>query len=171
MQSRPGKSVPLHRLSGRQVLFGGAVVLIVFVLIRVFMDWRRPEPAPPTSSSTANHAPVPVIDVMVIGNDSIAVTNLGGWTSEQVGMYLSMLKKARANQALATVGIPAPSTSTGYDKGVVYLIDGHPTADLLGQFVRKEPPGYAIITSSVRGAYRWPPDRLTVGALNELLRE
>jgi hypothetical protein len=171
MLSRPEQSVPAHRQSGRQILLGGVVVLIVFAMIRVFMDWGRPEPAPPPSFSTATHAPMPMIDVMVIGDASVAVTNLGGWTPEQVRTYLLALKKAQANHALATVGIPAPSTSTGYEKGVVYLIDGHPTPDLLGQFVRKESPGYAMIASAVRGAYRWPPDRLTVGDLDEPLRD
>jgi hypothetical protein len=114
---------------------------------------------------------MPMIDVMVIGDSSVAVTNLGGWTPEQVRIYLSTLRKARANNALATVGIPTPSTNTGYEKGVVYLIDGHPTAELLGQFVRKEAPGHALIASAVRGVYRWPPDRLTVGAIDEPLRD
>ena len=171
MPSRPEQSVPAHRLSGRQVLIGGVVVLIVFAMIRVFMDWGRPEPASLPSFGTATHAPMPLIDVMVIGDSSVAVTNLGGWTPEQVRIYLSTLKKARANHSLATVGIPAPSTSTGYEQGVIYLIDGHPTADLLSQFVRKEAPGHALITSAVRGAYRWPPDRLTIGALDEPLRD
>jgi hypothetical protein len=171
MPSRPGQSLSSHRLSGRQVLLGGAVVLMVFVMIRLFIDRGGPEAPPPPSFSAATHAPIPVIDVMVIGDSSVVVTNLGGWTSEQVRTYLSALKKARANQALATVGIPAPSTSTGYDKGVVYLIDGHPTSDLLGQFVRKESPGYRQIASAVRGTYRWPPDRLTVGELDEPLRD
>jgi hypothetical protein len=112
---------------------------------------------------------MPVIDVVVAGNSSIAVTNLGGWTQEQVQTYLSALKKARANGSLASVGIPAPSTSTGYEQGAVYLIDGHPTPDLLGQFVRKEAPGYALIASAVRGTYQWPPDRLTIGRLDESL--
>jgi len=169
MPSRPEQSVPSHRLSGRQVLIGGVVVLIVFAMIQLFRDRGEPKPAPQSSFSAATHAPMPVIDVMVIGDSSVAVTNLGGWTPEQVHTYLSTLKKARANNALATVGIPAPSTTTGYEKGVVYLIDGHPTPDLLGQFVRKEPPGYALIASAVRGTYRWPPDRLTVGDLDEPL--
>ncbi|OAI45622.1 hypothetical protein AYO43_07915 [Nitrospira sp. SCGC AG-212-E16] len=171
MPSRPEQSVPVHRLSGRQVLLGGAVVLIVFAMIRVFMEWGRPEPAPPPAFSAATHAPMPMIDVMVIGDASVVVTNLGGWTPEQVRTYLSALKKARAKHALATVGIPAPSPTTGYEKGVVYLIDGHPTPDLLGQFVRKEVPGYALIASAVRGTYRWPPDRLTVGVIDEPLRD
>jgi hypothetical protein len=171
MASRPGQSVPSHRLSGRQLLLGGAAVLIVLALIQLFMDRGEPKPAPQSSFSAATHAPMPLIDVMVIGDSSVAVTNLGGWTPEQVRIYLSTLKKARANHSLATVGIPAPSTTTGYEKGVVYLIDGHPTADLLGQFVRKEDPGYALIASAVRGAYRWPPDRLTIGALDEPLRD
>jgi hypothetical protein len=171
MPFRPEQSVPIHRISGRQVLLGGAVVLIVFAMIRVFMDWGRPEPAPPPAFSAATHAPMPMIDVMVIGDASVAVTNLGGWTPEQVRTYLSALKKARAKHALATVGIPAPSPTTGYEKGVVYLIDGHPTPDLLGQFVRNEPPGYAMVASAVRGTYRWPPDRLTVGDLDEPLRD
>jgi hypothetical protein len=169
MPSRPEQSVPAHRLSGRQVLIGGVVVLIVFAMIQLFMDRGEPKPAPKSSFSAATHAPMPVIDVMVIGDFSVAVTNLGGWTPEQVRTYLSTLKKARANNALATVGIPAPSTTTGYEKGVVYLIDGHPTPDLLGQFVRKEAPGHALIASAVRGTYRWPPDRLTVGDLDEPL--
>ncbi len=171
MLSTPEQSVPSHRLSGRQVLLGGVVVLIVVAMIRVFMDWGRPEPAPQPSFGPATHTPMPMIDVMVIGDSSVAVTNLGGWTPEQVRTYLSILRKARVNHALATVGIPAPSTTTGYEKGVVYLIDGQPTLDLLGQFVRKEPPGYAKIASAVRGAYRWPPDRLTVGDLDEPLRD
>jgi hypothetical protein len=171
MPSQPGQSVPSHRLSGRQLLLGGAAVLIVLALIQLFMDRGEPKPAPQSSFSAATHAPMPVIDVMVIGDSSVAVTNLGGWTPEQVRTYLSTLKKARANNALATVGIPTPSTSTGYEKGVVYLIDGHPTSDLLGQFVRKEAPGYAQIASAIRGAYRWPPDRLTIGTLDEPLRD
>jgi hypothetical protein len=112
-----------------------------------------------------------VIDIVVIADTSIAVTNLSGWTSEQVRTYLSMLKQARANHALATVGIPPPSTSTGYENGAVYLIDGRPTSDLLGQFVRKEPPGYALIASAVRGTYRWPPDQLTIGRGEEPLHD
>jgi hypothetical protein len=169
MPSQPGQSVPSHRLSGRQLLLGGAAVLIVFAMIQLFMDRGEPERVPQPSFSAATHAPMPVIDVMVIGDFSVAVTNLGGWTPEQVRTYLSTLKKARANNALATVGIPAPSTTTGYEKGVVYLIDGHPTPDLLGQFVRKEAPGHALIASAVRGTYRWPSDRLTVGDLDEPL--
>lgn len=171
MPTQPGQSVSSHRLSVRQVLLGGTAVLAVFVMMRVIMDWAGPEPAPQPSVGTATHAPMPMIDVMVMGDSSVAVTNLGGWTPEQVRTYLSILKKARADHALATVGIPAPSTSTGYEKGVVYLIDGHPTPDLLGQFFRKESPGYAMIASVVRGAYRWPPDRLTVGDLDEPLRD
>ena len=171
MPSQSGQSVPAHRLSGRQVLLGGAAVLIVLALIQLFMDRGEPKPEPQPSFSAATHAPMPVIDVIVIGDSSVAVTNLGGWTPEQVRIYLSALKKARAHNALATVGIPTPSTSTGYEKGVVYLIDGHPTADLLGQFVRNEAPGYALIASTVRGAYRWPPDRLTVGVIDEPLRD
>jgi len=171
MPSQLGQSVPAHRLSGRQLLLGGAVVLAVLAMIQVFMDWGRPQRAAQPSFSTATHAPLPMIDVIVLGDSSIAVTNLGGWTPEQVYTYLSALKKARANHALATVGIPTPSTSTGYEKGVVYLIDGHPTADLLDQFVRKESPGYTEIASAVRGTYRWPPDRLTVGNLDEPLRD
>src|SRR4029077_20016308 len=83
MPSRPEQSVPAHRLSGRQVLIGGVVVLIVFAMIRVFKDWGRPEPASLPSFGTATHAPMPLIDVMVIGDSSVAVTNLGGWTPEQ----------------------------------------------------------------------------------------
>ncbi len=146
-------------------------MLIVLALIQLFVDRGEPKPVPPSSFSAATHAPMPVIDVIVIGDSSVAVTNLAGWTPEQVRIYLSALKKARAHNALATVGIPTPSTSTGYEKGVVYLIDGHPTADLLGQFVRNEAPGYSLIASTVRGAYRWPPDRLTVGAIDEPLHD
>lgn len=171
MPSQPEQVVPAHRLTGRQLLFGAAAVLAVLAMIQVLMDWGRAERAPQPAFSAATHAPIPVIDVLVLGDSSIAVTNLGGWTHEQVRTYLSALTKARANHALATVGIPAPSTSTGYEKGVVYLIDGHPTSDLLGQFVRKELPGYSQIASAVRGTYRWPPDRLTVGALDEALRD
>jgi hypothetical protein len=171
MPSQPGQSVAAQRLSGRQVLLGGAAVLIILSLIQLFMDRGEPKPVPQSSFSVGTHAPSSVIDVIVIGDSSVAVTNLGGWTPEQVRNYLSALKKARVNNALATVGIPTPSTSTGYEKGVVYLIDGHPTADLLGQFVRKEAPGYALIASTVRGVYRWPPDRLTVGAINEPLHD
>ena len=175
MRSQSGQSVPAHGLSGRQVLLGGGAVLIVLALIQLFMD-RLMDPGEPklavqSAFSAANHAPIPLIDVMVIGDSSIAVTNLGGWTPEQVRIYLSMLKKARANNTLAIVGIPTPSTNTGYEKGVVYLIDGRPTADLLGQFVRNEAPGHALIASAIRGAYRWPPDRLTVGAIDEPLRD
>jgi hypothetical protein len=171
MPFQTGQSVAAHRLSGRQVLLGGAALLIVLALVQLFMDRGEPKPAPQSSFSAATHAPMPVIDVMVIGDSSIVVTNLGGWTPEQVRTYLSALRKARVNNALATVGIPTPSTSTGYEKGVVYLIDGHPTPDLLGQFVRKEVPGYALIASAVRGTYRWPPDRLTVGVIDEPLRD
>jgi hypothetical protein len=171
MPSQPGQSVPAQRLSGRQLLLGAASVLAVLAMIQLFMDREEPKPAPQSSFSAATHAPMPVIDIIVIGDSSVAVTNLGGWTPEQVRIYLSALKKARANNALATMGIPAPSTSTGYEKGVVYLIDGHPTADLLGQFARKEAPGYAQIASGVRGAYRWPPDRLTVGEIDAPLRD
>ena len=89
--------------------------------------------------SAGTHAPTSVIDVIVIGDSSVAVTNLGGWTPEQVRIYLAALKKARAHNALATVGIPTPSTNTGYEKGVIYLIDGHPTADLLGNLSEKKP--------------------------------
>lgn len=171
MLSRLQQSVPARHLSGRQVLLGGVVVLMAFVMMRVLMDWGGPEPAPQPSVDTAMHAPMPMIDVMVIGDSSVAVTNLGGWTSDQVRVYLMVLKKARANQGLATVGIPTPSSTTGYEHGVVYLIDGHPTPDLLGQFVRKEHPGYARIAPTVRGTYRWPPDRVTVGDLDEPLRD
>lgn len=146
-------------------------MLIVFALIHLFMDRGEPKPEPQSSFSAGTHAPTSVIDVIVIGDSSVAVTNLGGWTPEQVRIYLSTLRKARAHNALATVGIPTPSTSTGYEKGVVYLIDGHPAADLLSQFVRKEAPGYSLIASTVRGAYRWPPDRLTVGANDEPLHD
>lgn len=167
MQSQSGRSVPAHGLSGRQLLIGGVAVLIVFTLIQLFMDRGEPTPTPQSSSSATIHPPMPVIDVIVMGDSSVAVTNLGGWTPEQVRIYLSALKKARANNALATVGIPTPSTNTGYEKGVVYLIDGRPTTELLGQFVKNEAPGHALIASAVRGVYRWPPDRLTVGALDE----
>lgn len=146
-------------------------MLIGLALIQLFMDRGEPKPEPQPSFSAGTHAPTSVIDVIVIGDSSVAVTNLGGWTPEQVRIYLAALKKARAHNALATVGIPTPSTNTGYEKGVIYLIDGHPTADLLGQFVRKEAPGYALIASAVRGTYRWPPDRLTVGVIDEPLRD
>jgi hypothetical protein len=175
MPSQSGQTVPAHRLSGRQAVLGGAAVLIVLALIQLLMDRvmdrGEPTPAPQSSFSAATHAPTPVIDVIVIGDSSVAVTNLGGWTPEQVRVYLSTLKKARAKNALATVGIPTPSTNTGYEKGVVYLIDGRPTAELLGQFVRNEAPGHALIASAVRGVYRWPPDSLTVGAIDEPLRD
>lgn len=144
------------RLSCRQVLLGGAAVLIILALFHLFMDRGEPKPAPQSSFSAGTHTSMPVIDVIVIGDSSVAVTNLGGLTPEQVRTYLSALRKAGANNSLATVGIPTPSTSTGYEKGVVYLIDGHPTTDLLGQFVRKEAPGYSMIASTVRGPYRWP---------------
>lgn len=171
MSSRQGQPVQSHHLSARQLLFGGVGVLIMLAVIQLFMDRGRQERAPEQSRSEVTHAPLPVIDVMVIADASIAVTNLNGWTPDQVRTYLAALKKARASHALATVGIPTPSTSTGYDRGVVYLIDGHPTFDLLGQFVRQEPPGYALIASAVRGTYRWPPDRLTVGALDEPIHD
>ena len=171
MRSQSGRSVPAHGLSARQVVLGGGAVLIGFALIQLFMDGGEPTPPLQSSFSATTHPPMPVIDVIVIGDSSVAVTNLGGWTPEQVRIYLSALKKARANNALATVGIPTPSTSTGYEKGVVYLIDGRPTTELLGQFVKNEAPGHALIASTVRGVYRWPPDRLTVGALDEPLRD
>jgi len=171
MSSRQGQPVPSHRLSGRQLLFGGAGLLMILAMIPLVMDRGKSEPVPEPSLTAATHAPLPAIDVMVIADASIAVTNLNGWTPEQVRTYLAVLKKARANHALASVGIPPPSTNTGYERGVVFLIDGHPTFDLLSQFVRQEPPGYALIASTVRGAYRWPPDRLTIGALDEPIHD
>ena len=170
MPSESGQTVPAHRLSGRKLLLGSVAVLAALAMIQLFLDRGDPKPAPQSSFSAATHAPMPVIDVMVIGDSSVAVTNLGGWTPEQVHTYLAALTKARANNALGTVGIPTPSKTTGYGKGVVYLIDGHPTADLLFQFARKEAPGYAQIASAVRGVYSWPPDRLTVGAIDEPFR-
>lgn len=171
MSPRPGQPIQSHRLSGRQLLFGGAGLLMILAMIPLFMDRGKSEPVPEPSLSAVTHAPIPAIDVMVIADASIAVTNLNGWTPEQVRTYLAALKKARASHGLATVGIPTPSTSTGYDRGVVYLIDGHPALDLLGQFVRQEPPGYSLIASAVRGTYRWPPDHLTVGALDEPIHD
>jgi len=168
MPSRPGQPVPSHRLSGRQLLFGGAGLLLVLAMIPLVIDRGGKEPPLAPSLSASTHAPLPEIDVVVLADASIAVTNLSGWTPDQVRTYLSMLKKARANGALATVGIPSPSTRTGYEHGVVYLIDGRPAPDLLGQFVRHEPPGYPQIAAAVRGTYRWPPDELTIGARDEL---
>ena len=171
MSSRQDQPVPSHRLSGWQLLFGGAGLLMILAMIPLVMDRGKSEPVPEPSLSVATHAPLPAIDVMVIADAAIAVTNLNGWTPEQVRTYLAVLRKARANHALASVGIPPPSTNTGYERGVVFLIDGHPTFDLLSQFVRQEPPGYALIASTVRGTYRWPPDRLTIGALDEPIHD
>lgn len=169
MPARPDENGPFHRLSAVQILLGGAVILWFLAIIALFMDRGEPEHAPQPLFSAISHSPIPAIDVMVIGESSIAVANLRGWTNEQVRTYLSMLKKARANGTLASVGIPTPSTSTGYEKGAVYLIDGHPTSDLLGQFVKREAPGYTLIAPAIRGTYRWPPDRLTIGPLDESL--
>lgn len=171
MPSGQGQPIHPHRLSGRQLLLGGAGLLMILAMIPLVMDRGNSDPVPEQSRSEATHSPLPMIDVMVIADASIAVTNFNGWTPDQVRTYLAALQKARATQTLATVGIPTPSTSTGYERGVVYLIDGHPTIDLLGQFVRQEPPGYALIAPAVRGTYRWPPDRLTIGALDEPIHD
>ena len=166
MQVRPDGQAPVRRLTVVQLLVGGTVVLATLALMALFMERGAPEYAPQPLFRAATHAPLPLIDVVVMGEASIAVTNLEGWNHEQVRTYLSALKKARAKGALSSVGIPAPSPQTGYEHGVVYLIDGHPTPDLLGQFVRHEPPGYPQIAAVVRGTYRWPPDRLTIGTLD-----
>lgn len=155
-----GSSSPL---TGGRLLAGGTVILAAVALIALSLDRGNSEYAPQPSFNAAAHRPMPVIDVVVMGEASIAVTNSGGWTTEQVRTYLSTLRNARANGTLAGVGIPPSSTDAGYARGVVYLIDGHPPQDLLGQFVKKEQPGYTLIAPRVRGLYQWPPDRLLVG--------
>ncbi len=163
MHSRSDENDCSPRLPVAQLLLGCTVTLAILALLALYLDRGGLEPAQRPSFSTVAHSPMPVIDVVVVGDSSIAVTNPGGWTQDQVRTYLSVLKKARAHGALASVGIPAPSTRRGYEEGVVYLIDGHPAPDLLRQFARKEAPGYALIAPSVRGMYQWPPDRLIVG--------
>lgn len=163
-ENGPSRGVPLARL-----LIGSTAILCFLALIALFMNrvTDHADQATQHSFQTVTHASTPVIDVMAVGDSAIAVTNFNGWTDEQVRIYLSVLREARARDALASVGIPPPSATTGYDKGMVFLIDGHPPSDILDQFARKQSPGYAMIASAVRGTYQWPPDRLTVGPLDE----
>ena len=149
------------------VLIGGLLVIGFLSIIPFIADHGEPESAREPSRVGRAHPTVPDFDVRVVGESSVVVTNLAGWTQEQVRIYLHELKKANAKGALASVGIPAPSTSHGYAQGVVYLIDGHPEDDLLAQFARKLNPGYALIAPRVRGVYQWPPDRLVARFASE----
>ena len=163
MWVRPEIKTRPSRLSLPKILLGGLLVVGILAAFQLLTHHAEPEITPELPQGARFHVNAPVFDVLLVGEASVVVTNLAGWTGDQVRIYLHELKKANAKGALASVGIPAPSTSKGYEQGVVYLVDGHPADDLLAQFARKENPGYALIAPRVRGVYQWPPDHLVVG--------
>ncbi len=154
------------RLSVLKIVLAGLLLVGTLTALQLLSHRAEPEASLETSQDASAHKTIPAFNVLVVGESSVVITNLAGWTREQAIVYLHEMKKARARGALASVGIPAPSTSKGYEEGVVYLIDGDPAPDLLAQFARKENPGYALIAPAVRGLYQWPSERLVVAFPN-----
>ncbi len=155
-------NIHASHLSVLKIVLAGLLLVGTLTALQMLTHRAEPEASVETARGPSVHTNIPAFNVLVVGESSVVITNLAGWTREQVIVYLHEMKKARARGALASVGIPAPSTSKGYEEGVVYLIDGDPTPDLLAQFARKEAPGYALIAPAVRGLYQWPPERLVV---------
>ena len=82
-------------------------MLTASAIVAVVTDLERTKAPSPPFQAVA-HSPLPVIDVIVMGDGAIAVSNLNGWTAGQVRTYLSMLEKSRARHAQASIGIPPP---------------------------------------------------------------